>query len=294
MDQLEGDLEAYEGQLSQINMCISTNTDPGEEMISLRDSIKQLIDLTKQQLLEKKRKELLQMLPQDSPSPPPPPPSPPPSAPTNPSPPVNSSGLKNSSNGDEEILIGTKVRAPFMSKVRGRCVTYHNAVISEEFHFDNTVRVVFLNPVELAMVACPFFLEGRCKFSDEKCRYSHGCIVSQNDLRYDYRIPDYSVLKEGQTVLAKNSKSHIWEHATCDIICDDEILVKWNENLSEKLPLASVMPLQDSNVQDDAQIQPEVNQIPANDILEESLVYIDPSASALGDWEQHTRGKKTS
>ena len=208
MDQLQLDLEAYEEQLSQINMCITSNTDPdpGEEMVSLRDSIKQLIDLTKQQLLEGKKQELLQMLPQDSPSPPPPSP-PSPLAPTTPSPPVNSSGSKNSSNRDEEILIGTKVRAPFVSKVRGKCVGLHNAVISEEFHSDNTVRVVFLNPVELAMVACPFFLEGKCKFSNEKCRYSHGEMVSQNDLRYDYRMPDYSFLKEGQTVLAKNSKS---------------------------------------------------------------------------------------
>jgi hypothetical protein len=36
-------------------------------MIALRDSIKQLIKLTEQQLLENKKQELLSMLPQESP-----------------------------------------------------------------------------------------------------------------------------------------------------------------------------------------------------------------------------------
>ena len=36
-------------------------------MIALRDSIKQLIELTEQQLLENKKQELLSMLPQESP-----------------------------------------------------------------------------------------------------------------------------------------------------------------------------------------------------------------------------------
>ena len=54
------------------------------------------------------------------------------------------------------------MRAPFYSKVRGAGgATLHNAVITEAF--DSDVRVVYLNPVELAMVACPFFLEGTCR-----------------------------------------------------------------------------------------------------------------------------------
>ena len=57
------------------------------------------------------------------------------------------------------------MRAPFYSKVRGAGgATLHNAVITEAFDSDDTtVRVVYLNPVELAMVACPFFLEGTCR-----------------------------------------------------------------------------------------------------------------------------------
>ena len=71
-----------------------------------------------------------------------------------------------SANGEEDdtMLVGTKVRAPFYSKVRGAGgATLHNAVITEAFDSDDTVRVVYLNPVELAMVTCPFFLEGTCR-----------------------------------------------------------------------------------------------------------------------------------
>ena len=75
------------------------------------------------------------------------------------------SGKKSSNGeGDDTMLVGTKVRAPFYSKVRGAGgATLHNAVITEALD-DTTVRVVYLNPVELAMVTCPFFLEGTCRF----------------------------------------------------------------------------------------------------------------------------------
>jgi hypothetical protein len=47
--------------------CATNEQDQDEEMIALRDSIKQLIELTEQQLLENKKQELLNMLPQESP-----------------------------------------------------------------------------------------------------------------------------------------------------------------------------------------------------------------------------------
>lgn len=47
--------------------CATNEQDQDEEMIALRDSIKQLIELTEQQLLENKKQELLSMLPQESP-----------------------------------------------------------------------------------------------------------------------------------------------------------------------------------------------------------------------------------
>ena len=203
-------------------------------MISLRDNIKHLIALTEQQLLENKKQELLSLLPQES--------SPPSSPAASKDPPVASD--KNESSVIEDKLTGTKVRAPFQSKVRSGA-TLHNAIITEAINSDATVQVVYLNPVELAMVTCPFFLEGKCKFSNEKCRYSHGEIVLQKDLQFDYQTPDYQLIKEGVSCLAKRDNSLVWTHGICDIVCDYEVLVKFNETVSESLPFSSVYPLLD-------------------------------------------------
>ena len=76
MDQLESDLEAYKTQLSQVDLCMSSTSEQDEEMVALRDNIKQLISLTEQQLLEKRKQELLSMLPPELESPTPSPPTP--------------------------------------------------------------------------------------------------------------------------------------------------------------------------------------------------------------------------
>ena len=288
MNQLEVELEAYKLQLSHITLCIDNSPEEDEDMISLRDQIKQLISLTEQQLLENKKQELLSLLSQES------------SPPSSPSPAVSKDEQivnepvapdKNDISMIEDNLTGTKVRAPFESKVRGGA-TLHNAIITEAFYSDETVRVVYLNPVELPMVPCPFFLEGKCKFSNEKCRYSHGEIVSQKDLQFDYKMPDYQLLKEGVSCLAKKEKSLIWEHATCDIVCGDEILVKFNESVCEKLPISSVYPLLDNSSNDDLSLsESEKSFNPSFEgLTEDVIVNIDPSAEKLGDWEQHTRG----
>ena len=65
------------------------------------------------------------------------------------------------------FVVGGKYQAPFSSKVNST-TSFHNAVI---FSVDETLklaRVVFSYPVEIAMMPCPFFLDGRCKFTDEK------------------------------------------------------------------------------------------------------------------------------
>ena len=64
-------------------------------------------------------------------------------------------------------------------------------------------------------------------------------------------MPDYGLLKEGQPVLAKRSDSMIWEHATCDIVCENEVLVKFNETVSEGLPFSCVHPFATSDYEDD-------------------------------------------
>lgn len=89
-------------------------------------------------------------------------------------------------------LQGTKCQAPFMYKWASD-VTYHNAIISHipDLQHANSseeveVKVMFTNPTHKEMMPCPYYLEGDCKFSDEKCRYSHGELVLLSSLK-EYR-----------------------------------------------------------------------------------------------------------
>ena len=36
---------------------------------------------------------------------------------------------------------------------------------------EQKVRVLFMNPTHMSMVPCSFFLNGKCRFTEEKCRY---------------------------------------------------------------------------------------------------------------------------
>ena len=65
------------------------------------------------------------------------------------------------------------------------------------------------------MLPCPFFLDGRCRFSESSCKFSHGEVVSLNSLR-EYEEPDFSSLAEGSGVLAKDISDHLWHHATVE------------------------------------------------------------------------------
>ena len=74
--------------------------------------------------------------------------------------------------------------------------------------------VLFLNPVHKEMLPCPYYLNGACKFSNELCHYSHGEIVALSSLQ-EYREPDFSTLKVGSRVLAKQM-NNLWNR--CVII----------------------------------------------------------------------------
>lgn len=42
---------------------------------------------------------------------------------------------------------------------------------------------MFVNPIHKKMVPCPYYLEGECKFPDDKCHYSHGELIPFADLK---------------------------------------------------------------------------------------------------------------
>lgn len=48
-----------------------------------------------------------------------------------------------------------------------------------------------MHPTNKKMQPCPYYLEGNCKYSDDKCHYSHGYAVRLDevqDLRYDFSL----------------------------------------------------------------------------------------------------------
>lgn len=93
---------------------------------------------------------------------------------------------------DLKSMEGMKCQAPY-KYAWAEDVTYHNALIFCIEDLDNVtssdeiqVRVMFTNPTHKEMLPCPYYLDGECRFDDEKCRFSHGERVFLNSLR-DYR-----------------------------------------------------------------------------------------------------------
>ena len=44
------------------------------------------------------------------------------------------------------------------------------------------VRVLFSQPTSVAMLPCKFFLQHKCRFSEETCQFSHGYELALADL----------------------------------------------------------------------------------------------------------------
>ena len=106
------------------------------------------------------------------------------------------------------------------------------------------VVVVFSHPTQLSMVPCKFYMEGSCKFSTDRCKYSHGQSVDFLDLG-EFRSPDYSQIKsniEGTKILALDPEAEghqrLWKHAS---LVQYENEQKVSEILRESLNLQSAL-----------------------------------------------------
>ncbi|KAF4519228.1 hypothetical protein B566_EDAN009789 [Ephemera danica] len=160
----------------------------------------------------------------------------------------------------------------------GSGVTYHNAMVtrvdsdSTEGATDTShiqVRVVFVNPTQQAMRLCPYYLDGKCRFTDDKCRYSHGQLVPLE--------PDFSLVKKGSRVLALGA-GELWRCASVQELENSNgqrlCHVRFEESGDEALlELHSVLPIQgtsdseDSSSEDDLNIPDEETLALANNIL---------------------------
>ncbi|XP_011049578.1 PREDICTED: zinc finger CCCH-type with G patch domain-containing protein [Acromyrmex echinatior] len=211
-------------------------------------------------------------------------------------------------------LEGTKCKAPHSSTWGG--IGYHNAMICSVYKdsgetikdiHDIKVRVFFLNPIYKEMIPCPYFLNGSCKFSDENCHYCHGKIVPFSSLQ-EYKEPDFHNIKIGSKVLTKQ-KNNMWYRSIVLKLPEkngDEYRVKFESSgkiveagLQDLLPLDDTNlemsnTFNDSNNDDedtnnvDNELQP--NSYINNQLVHKSLLTLQSTNEALGNWEKHTRG----
>ncbi|XP_051167034.1 zinc finger CCCH-type with G patch domain-containing protein [Leptopilina boulardi] len=311
VNSLKESIKQYETQLSQVEIALST-TPKGpdkDNLLSLQSDIQELINLTKENLesletVENKKDENSTNDPLDR----------------------EYALFKaeldgfsdESKNNDEnvktegandieeelEALEGMKCRAPYGSSWGG--IGYHNAMVWSVHREENEsitslndikVRVVFMNPTHKEMLPCPYFLEGDCKFSEEQCHFSHGEIVPLSSLQ-EYREPDFSNIKMGSRVLAKQ-KNQLWHR--CVVLkvpnkSEDPYRVKFEASgkIFEVL-VQDLLPLDDSDLQmsdtsssDDDNDTPNV-EYDEQEIIHSALLSVD-SSQPLGNWEQHTRG----
>ncbi|KAL3199570.1 hypothetical protein MRX96_001332 [Rhipicephalus microplus] len=184
-------------------------------------------------------------------------------------------------------LEGAHVKAPF-SKDWGQ-LPYHSAVVlsvdaSDITHIDDIkVNVMFTHPTVSAMKPCPFFLEGRCKFTQEQCRFSHGHAVALSDLR-EYSEPSFSGFKPGLPCLVKSDKDGLWQLAALESIGErqDEVVTmeQWKAQTLKVTPSEPLMVYQ---------LQEVVKMIRRG----APVVAWSPSTASglpLGAWEKHTKG----
>lgn len=172
-------------------------------------------------------------------------------------------------------------------------IVYHNALVcgavdsSKNHSFDNIhVRVMFTNPTHQEMLPCSYFLEhSNCKFSEEKCRYSHGEIVSLSSLK-EYVEPNFENVKIGATVLAKSS-DRLWYRSVVTKVGQESCTIR-NE-ISKRdmnIPFVDVWPLGTEEEEDSSDLESEIED--SDSLIERSLLSLHTS-QVLGDWEKYTK-----
>ncbi|XP_017884031.1 zinc finger CCCH-type with G patch domain-containing protein [Ceratina calcarata] len=211
-----------------------------------------------------------------------------------------------SNNIEDELrqLEGMKCRAPHGSNWGG--IGYHNAMISSVYQNDKgiknmqdiKVRVLFLNPTHKEMLPCPYYLDGKCKFSDDDCRFSHGELVPLSSIQ-EYREPDFQSIKMGSRVLAKHT-NQLWHRSVVLKMPEKEgdvfrIKFESNGNIAE-IFLQDLLPLGDAELEmsDTSDSENSGNESDSmnhsqEEIVQKSFLSVDGNAP-LGNWEKHTRG----
>ncbi|GAU97142.1 hypothetical protein RvY_08494 [Ramazzottius varieornatus] len=217
----EAELELYRTQKEQIVAIITTLSEPDPAMVDLVTSLDEMILLLEARLHEEKpandgdKPRCAENKPSDSlgvmedePS--------------FPGPNVSSSDLAKAEEDLRASLLHMQCRAPFQHFWGQK--RYHNAMIhaveergsaddgigEDDLH----VRVLFLQPTHRRMAPCKFYLDGKCRFDEKQCHFSHGEVFRLDELE-PYVPPDFAALKVGSACLCMlEVEEGLWEHGT--------------------------------------------------------------------------------
>ncbi|ELU06660.1 hypothetical protein CAPTEDRAFT_168702 [Capitella teleta] len=310
MDQDEGSLEAsiqtLKDQLAQVETALEASSE-NEDLKKLKADMVQLITLTEETLLGVKKKRLMSMLD----------PSPKPDRPA-----VSTSSMDlemaafnvrsqsgaaiNDDDREQEVdsgddlpnLSGLKCRVPF-SHHWGELSSHNAMILCADDAQENSVRVLFTHPTHRSMLPCPFYLEDKCKYSIDECRYSHGLSIKVSDLQ-EFLEPDLSTLKIESRCLAKDSDS-VWYPAQVVDVDDQNhtFTVMFDADESTRVvELDSIVPrdFEEAENLDSEDASRAENSDPRQESLEEedaTPVYLwrpNSTNDALAGWESHTKG----
>ncbi|XP_016057684.1 PREDICTED: zinc finger CCCH-type with G patch domain-containing protein [Miniopterus natalensis] len=314
-ESLQSALRTYGAQLQQVETALGAGLDPAElaDLRQLQGDLKELIELTEASLVSVRKSKLLATLdgehpekddteylafqkavaeavevpvapraeldavPERAAGP----------APSKPGP----EEAEGEDSEDERELSGRKVNAPYYSS--WGTLEYHNAMIVGTEEADDGsagVRVLYLYPTHKSLKPCPFFLEGKCRFQDN-CRFSHGQVVSVDELR-PFQDPDLSSLQAGSACLAKQPDG-LWYPARITDVDSGYYTVKFDSLLLKEAVLEgdSILP--------PMRPEPAVSSDSDSGDMDDSSYarVVEPSAadqgtcsSAFAGWEVHTRG----
>ena len=266
---LEAGLVEHQAQLDMIDSALTL--DPNNtELQELRDQLQQLVQLTKEQLIEVKKAELLAELGGPEPE--------------------EEAEQKTEQSVTEELqqLEGMRVRT-----VEGNAVVVGVEGGGTDSYEDIVVVLAYSHPTKEQLVPCKFYLAGRCTKADG-CRWSHGERARLGELAA-WREGDPAQLREGGAVLARAGGGiGIWRRATITEIVDEDYLVKFDSGAGdpELKTVDDIFPLTAESENSDSELDQEEDKVEEEEEGQESFAPLEMSWSGarFGEWEQHTRG----
>ncbi|XP_034979175.2 zinc finger CCCH-type with G patch domain-containing protein [Zootoca vivipara] len=322
-ESLEAAIQTYNAQLQQVELALGAVPDPTQEpdLIQLQADLKQLIELTESSLVSVKKSKLCATLDPGTLS----------TSSSNPLQPdkplstddeyaafkeaiaetggedetpdaqdVEQEGEEEEEEEDEEEeeeeASGMKVKAPYYSS--WGTLEYHNAMIvgSESLEDGSRgVRVLYLYPTHKSLKPCPFFLDDKCRFK-ENCRFSHGQVVSVEELR-PFEEPNLSCLAVGSACLARHQDG-IWYAAKITDIDSGYYTVKFDSLLLKEAVLEGdgiMPPLRGEESSSSSESEgDEVDDAGYAKVIDSSTPEngegTSSCSSSFGSWEAHTRG----